>query len=92
MVNLSANSLAHADELADLDIAPVAVVLPHDVKENLITPKGRKVTLCPVYRVPDLTCAACGICTKRRNAIIGFPALGASKRLPLELEGLSPFD
>ena len=27
-------SQAHADRLADSDIAPVAVVLPHDVTEN----------------------------------------------------------
>jgi hypothetical protein len=79
MINLSANSLDHADELADMNIAPVAVVLPHDVTENLVTPKGRRVTMCPVYRVPDLTCSACEICTKPRNAIIGFPALGARR-------------
>jgi len=42
-INLSGNSLAHADALADLRIAPVTVILPAGTKRNTTTPKGRTV-------------------------------------------------
>jgi hypothetical protein len=80
-VNLSANNLEHADELAALDIGPVAVVLPADFDgRRTETPAGRKVAQCPAtYR--DTTCADCGLCAKRdRRVIVGFPAHGVHKR------------
>lgn len=82
-VNLSANSLAHADELAAHDAAPVVVVLPSDVHGNvqLSTPAGRVVAVCPATYQETRNCANCGLCQKqRRKAIVGFPAHGASKR------------
>ena len=40
-VNLSANTLEHADELASFDIGPVAVVLESTQQTNCETPQGR---------------------------------------------------
>ena len=80
-VNLSANNLDHADDLAALDIGPVAVVLPAGFDgRQAETPAGRRVAQCPAtYR--DTTCADCGLCAKRdRKVIVGFPAHGVHKR------------
>jgi len=79
-VNLSGNTLAHADTLADMGIAPVVVVLPHDATSNTVTPKGRKVVVCPATQRDDVSCASCGLCQKQRDSIVGFPAHGTSKR------------
>ena len=79
-VNLSGNTLAHADTLADMGIAPVVVVLPHDATSNTVTPKGRKVVVCPATQRDDISCASCGLCQKQRDSIVGFPAHGTSKR------------
>jgi len=81
VVNLSANNLNHADELAALDIGPVATVLPADFNaRKTTTPQGRRVAQCPAtYK--DTTCAECGLCAKRdRKVIVGFPAHGNNKR------------
>lgn len=75
-VNLSANNLEHADELADLEIGPVVVVLPMEQKENTTTPKGRKVIVCPATIRDDVSCMTCGLCARLRDAIVGFPAHG----------------
>lgn len=85
-INLSANNLRHADDLASLDIAPVVAVLPADATENTETPQGRKVIVCPATQLDDVSCATCGLCAVSRlangkpRAIVGFPAHGASKR------------
>ena len=81
-INLSANTLAHADRLAALNIAPVVVVLPSDWTENTRTPEGHKVVVCPATAEGStVTCASCKLCAVRENRpIIGFPAHGASKR------------
>ena len=76
-VNLSANNLDHADELAALNIGPVAVVLESTQTENCTTPEGRKVVICPAISRDDTTCATCGLCAiADRKVIIGFPAHG----------------
>ena len=75
-VNLSANNLEHADDLADLGIAPVVTVLPMDQKDNTTTPKGRKVVVCPATIRDDVSCMTCGLCARLRDAIVGFPAHG----------------
>jgi hypothetical protein len=78
-INLSGNSLAHADELADLRIAPVTVILPAATTENTKTPKGRTVVICPTS-THGVTCAECGLCARSsRSTIIGFPASGGQK-------------
>ena len=78
-INLSGNSPAHADELAELGIAPVTTVLPPDTFENLRTPGGRRIVICPARCRDDVTCLSCGICATQRKAIIGFPAIGAGR-------------
>jgi hypothetical protein len=84
-INLSANSPAHADELASLGIAPVVTVLPADIDgaatKTLQTPAGRTITVCPATYRDDVTCASCWLCQRqKRKTIVGFPAHGASKR------------
>lgn len=80
-INLSGNNLGHADTLADLNIGPVVVVLPSAVKTNTVTPKGRKVVVCPATQRDDVSCATCGLCQKaRRSVIVGFPAHGSGKK------------
>jgi hypothetical protein len=74
-INLSADTLEEADALADLGIAPVCVVINPTQKENLTTPKGRRVTICPARRKNGITCSTCQICTKPHKAIIAFPRL-----------------
>jgi len=81
-VNLSANNLRHADELAATGL-PVAVVLPASVSGNvkLETPEGRRVVVCPATYRDDVTCKSCGLCQVRdRKVIVGFPAHGGAKR------------
>ena len=83
-VNLSGDNLTHADELADCDIAPVTVVLPHTVEGNadIRTPKGRRVVVCPATYKDDVTCASCKLCasSKQDRPIVGFPAHGTGKK------------
>lgn len=76
MVNLSANNLKHADELYDIDLAPVAVILPHDTTRAVRTPKGRLVCICPAFLRESITCRTCRLCKKSRKAILGLPAHG----------------
>jgi len=85
-VNLSADSLEQADDLADLGIAPVAVVVATDAPIRLRTPKGRRVVLCPAETPAALTCATCQLCAiPTRKAIVGFRAHGQAKNLVSEL-------
>ncbi len=78
-INLSGNSLEHADKLADLRIAPVTVILPAGTDQNTTTPKGRTVVICPTS-THGVTCADCGLCARSsRSTIVGFPASGGSK-------------
>jgi hypothetical protein len=79
-VNLSADSLAHADERAELGIAPVAVVLPaNSPTRGLRTPAGRPIAVCPA-QTRKTTCAECQLCTRAgRTGIVGFLAHGQSK-------------
>jgi hypothetical protein len=88
-VNLSANTLAHADELKDLGIAPVVVVVAHDAPAKLATPKGNTVVVCPAQQHEDVTCKSCGLCAiKDRKVIIGFQAHGkALKRAEAIAQG-----
>ena len=82
VVNLSADSLAIADTLADTG-QPVVTILPADYadKREAITPAGRKVAVCPAVTGQARNCAECGLCAKRdRKVIVGFPAHGAAKR------------
>ena len=81
-VNLSANNLAHADELAALGIGPVAVVLPTDQSSNTVTPGGRRVVICPATQRDDVSCATCKLCASNvaTRPIVGFPAHGSGAK------------
>lgn len=80
-INLSADNIQEADELADLGIAPVVVVLPTNAPSHPTkTPKGRTVTICPAEKREDVTCSVCGICSNsNRKVIVGFRAHGAMR-------------
>lgn len=81
-VNLSANSLAHADELYETKAGPVAVVLPIDSPSTVYTPAGRKVIACPHDKNRAITCERCGLCQKSaRSVIVGLRAHGTQKRV-----------
>jgi len=72
-VNLSADSMSKADELASLNIGPVVAIVPIGSKANLKTPGGRTVIVCPAQRSENRNCANCGICQRRdRSFIVGF--------------------
>lgn len=80
-VNLSANNLKHADELKELNIAPVVVVLPENAPALQHTPAGNKVVVCPAQQRDDVTCKSCGLCQiASRKVIIGFRAHGSARR------------
>jgi hypothetical protein len=80
-INLSADTLAEADTLADHAAGPVAVLLPADQRRPTRTPAGRVVAICPNALDPTIQCVTCGLCAMpNRRAIIGFPAHGARKR------------
>lgn len=79
-INLSANDLAHADQLADIGAGPVVTLLPADMMENTLTPAGRRVVICPAETRDDVTCASCQLCQRaNRETIVGFPAHGTGK-------------
>jgi len=77
-INVSANSVEHADQLKGLTTAPVVCVLPMDTPDSgLITPAGHRVVVCPATTSRDLTCDVCMLCaSKVRKTIIGFRAHG----------------
>ena len=80
-VNLSANSPAHADELAETGAGPVVCVLDQATTQNTTTPAGRKIVVCPATVREDITCSTCGLCARaNRSVIVGFPAHGTSKK------------
>jgi hypothetical protein len=84
-INLSANSLRHADELAALKIAPVAVVVAEDAPAKFKTPEGRDVVVC-LNETQRLTCLECQLCAvPTRKSIVGFRAHGQAKALVSQL-------
>jgi hypothetical protein len=80
-VNLSANDLSDADTLADTQAGPVVVVLPSTQNQNTVTPKGRRVVVCPATQREDVSCATCQLCQRQREVIVGFPAHGTKRRV-----------
>lgn len=80
-VNLSANDLSDADTLADTGAGPVVVVLSSTQSTNTVTPKGRRVVVCPATQREDVSCATCQLCQRQRDTIVGFPAHGTKRRV-----------
>lgn len=72
-INWSANNLAHADELAELNAGPVATIVPAGTGAKTITPTGRVVVTCPAQLRDDISCADCQLCARAdRPTIVGF--------------------
>lgn len=80
VVNLSADSIAAADRLADRQVGPVVVLLSSDAPDRASkTPGGRTIVVCPAQR-GLLTCRECALCAMAtRKAIVGFRAHGQAK-------------
>ena len=81
-VNLSANNLQHADQLAETGAGPVATVLPANTTDKALeTPAGRPVAVCPATYDPATSCDRCQLCQRQnRRVIVGFPAHGFRTR------------
>jgi hypothetical protein len=82
-INLSADTLTEADQLAALNIGPVVVVLdaPEGAKADTVTPEGRRVVTCPATYRDDLRCSDCLLCARaNRETIVGFPAHGTYRK------------
>lgn len=84
-INLSADTLAQADEKAALGIAPVVVVLPQGASGDIRTPEGRRIVLCPARKAtalrPGITCQSCQLCSiPDRKGIVGFIAHGQMQK------------
>lgn len=76
-INLSADTVEKADELAALGVAPVVVILGRGSKIRA-TPGGRKIVQCPAQTIEYMTCAVCQLCQNpKREAIVGFEVHGA---------------
>lgn len=81
VINLSANSIEHADKLVKLSIGPVTTVVPEDQVKNMTTPNGVKVVICPAVTKDNVTCMTCKLCAMpTRSSIVAFPAHGFKKR------------
>ena len=79
-VNLSANSVRHADKLLEHGV-PVVTVLPIDAPKVSRTPKGAKVIRCPATNGDKVTCSTCALCANSsRDYVIGFPAHGSGAK------------
>jgi hypothetical protein len=90
VVNVSANSPAHLDQL--MRLAPdleYAALIPEEAGKVTLTEDGNKIVWCPAQWMKlkgvKLTCADCGngrpLCWRRdRNYAIGFKAHGPWKR------------
>ena len=80
-INLSGNNVAHADNLAALNVGPVVCVVPQATPDVFFTPQGRKGVICPAQQRDDITCANCQLCQRsNRSVIIGFRPHGTSKK------------
>lgn len=80
-VNLSADTIAEADQFVALGIAPVTVVLPHDTPDKAFrTPAGNQIVICPAEHKEKVSCATCKLCAvSERKSIVAFRAHGDRK-------------
>jgi len=84
-VNISCNSLAHADRVVESGInAPITVMVPEQVMKDgtkrFKTPAGNTVMMCPNV-TKGITCVECMLCMKpKRKVIIAFPCHGSGKK------------
>jgi hypothetical protein len=82
VINVSGNSLEHADELKLLTTAPVVCVVPRDYPHTGgRTPDGHRVVVCPAQTHEGVNCISCKLCASaKRKSIIGFLAHGSRAR------------
>lgn len=80
-VNLSANSLAHADELLAAGAGPVVAVVAGDAPRTGTTPGGARYITCPA-QLGDTDCNRCGLCQSRGTSrpVIAFRAHGTGRK------------
>ena len=80
-VNLSANSLAHADELKSYSLGPVVSIVPEGSPETGYTPAGNKFVVCPAQTREGVTCATCRLCSRAdRSVIVAFLPHGSGHK------------
>ena len=80
-INLSADDAGEADRLAANYGLPVVCIVPADTPDNVTTPEGRPIKICPAQTLEHMTCAVCQLCQKAdRRAIIGFRAHGTKAK------------
>jgi hypothetical protein len=80
VVNLSANSVSHADKLVKTGL-PVAAVVPNDSADRFTTPEGNRVVVCPAQRVDGISCNTCRLCAKgNRGFNVGFKPHGTGAK------------
>jgi len=85
-VNLSADNLAQADELAALGAGPVVAVVPQDTPKHGRTPGGRRFVVCPAQTAEDMNCARCGWCAQAdRQGIVAFRVHGRDHKRALRV-------
>lgn len=83
VVNVSANSLSHADAILDSGLrAPVtALVKSGTIGRNFRTSKDRSVVICPAMWKEGMTCINCkGCMSANRRTIIAFPSHGTCRK------------
>jgi len=79
-INLSGNSITHADRLAKTGL-PVATVVPPGSPSRFETPAGNKVVICPAQRSETTTCDTCRLCSRSdRGFIVGFLPHGSGSK------------
>lgn len=80
-INLSADDVNHADQLAALRVGPVCVIVPMDTPKHSQTPDGRAIVICPAQTSEEVTCASCKLCARKdRAVIVGFRAHGSKAK------------
>lgn len=72
-INLSANHISEVDTLLNLNIAPVAVIMPINAPKVSYTAQGNKIVICPAQTNKHTTCKDCMLCANgARDFTIGF--------------------
>lgn len=78
-INLSANDLDHAQQLAKHGL-PVVTLVPVDWGTKTVMHEGLKIVTCPATYRDEVTCATCKLCAvSARDCIVAFPAHGSRK-------------
>jgi len=87
VVNLSANTMAEADELSELGVGPVVTLISRQTPPVSYTPRNKMVLVCAAQRGCE-NCSTCRTCAfAERTVIVGFQPHGSRwKRVENALE------